>query len=544
MSRTALAHVVPIICRTAIYYLFLSGCTVRCISCSSKLVLQKIEDEDLRSMKFLSHSSAPKVKQICQRTMVESHIDFLNSITTDIVKNEDQKDLCNLYSLLKPIPKGLALLTREFENHIKSIGLQCMKNMTDSNLPQYFVESTLDIFHRFSEFVRSLFRNDAEFWNALDRACLSIINYREQGSGIPKAAEWLAKHVDQLLRKTTKGLSESEIEDKLAYAIVVFRYIEDKDVFQKFYSRMLAQRLIHSLSVSMYAEESMIGKLKHVCGYEFTSKFQRMFTDVGVSKELTGRFLNMLEDKNETLDVGFQVLVLQVGFVFALCGRPCLAFMFSLFTGRCLAAVRTHESRLSIREYGKLVWLHLTGRKITWLYNLSTADLKLNYLPRSYTVTVTLYQLSVLLHFNDGDTATMEDFKTITQVTDESLERHLRCLVDTKLLLCDVRTMQVKSVRCFSISVCRLAVRLTATECEHVGNTVQQDRKYFLECAVVRIMKSSKLLKHNQLVQEVIQQARPRFVPEVHLIKKVIEQLIEKQYLKRTENSDEYAYLA
>ena len=44
--------------------------------------------------------------------------------------------------------------------------------------------------------------------------------------------------------------------------MVVFKYIEDKDVFQKFYSRMLAKRLVYQNSASDDAEASMISKLK------------------------------------------------------------------------------------------------------------------------------------------------------------------------------------------------------------------------------------------------------------------------------------------
>lgn len=44
--------------------------------------------------------------------------------------------------------------------------------------------------------------------------------------------------------------------------MVVFRYIESKDVFQKFYSNMLAKRLVEHLSTSDDAEASMISKLK------------------------------------------------------------------------------------------------------------------------------------------------------------------------------------------------------------------------------------------------------------------------------------------
>ena len=62
-----------------------------------------------------------------------------------------------------------------------------------------------------------------------------------------------------------------------ALQMVVFKYIEDKDVFQKFYSKMLAKRLVQHMSASDDAEASMISKLKQACGFEYTSKLQRMF---------------------------------------------------------------------------------------------------------------------------------------------------------------------------------------------------------------------------------------------------------------------------
>jgi len=44
--------------------------------------------------------------------------------------------------------------------------------------------------------------------------------------------------------------------------MVVFKYVEDKDVFQKFYSKMLGKRLVQHMSASDDAEASMISKLK------------------------------------------------------------------------------------------------------------------------------------------------------------------------------------------------------------------------------------------------------------------------------------------
>ena len=59
--------------------------------------------------------------------------------------------------------------------------------------------------------------------------------------------------------------------------MVAFKYIEDKDVFQKFYSKMLAKRLVQHMSASDDAEASMISKLK-VCVLHFVSnQFEYLF---------------------------------------------------------------------------------------------------------------------------------------------------------------------------------------------------------------------------------------------------------------------------
>lgn len=72
--------------------------------------------------------------------------------------------------------------------------------------------------------------------------------------------------------------------------MTVFKYVEDKDVFQKFYSKMLAKRLVNGTSASDDAETSMISKLKEACGFEYVSKLQKMFQDIGTSKDLNDNF--------------------------------------------------------------------------------------------------------------------------------------------------------------------------------------------------------------------------------------------------------------
>ena len=64
--------------------------------------------------------------------------------------------------------------------------------------------------------------------------------------------------------------------------MVVFKYIEDKDVFQKFYSKMLAKRLVQHMSTSDDAEASMISKLK-VITISTTRSFKLIYPNTKIT---------------------------------------------------------------------------------------------------------------------------------------------------------------------------------------------------------------------------------------------------------------------
>ena len=143
--------------------------------------------------------------------------------------------------------------------------------------------------------------------------------------------------------------------------MVVFKYIEDKDVFQKFYSKMLAKRLVYQTSASDDAEASMISKLKHACGYEYTSKLQRMFQDMSVSRDLNAKYKEHLGTSPQ--EVEFSVQVLSSGSWPFTPGPP---FVLPPELDRA----GEHFTMFYRRQH--------EGRKLTWLYNLSRGEIVTN----------------------------------------------------------------------------------------------------------------------------------------------------------------------
>lgn len=57
-------------------------------------------------------------------------------------------------------------------------------------------------------------------------------------------------------------MTEQEIENVLDKSMVLFRFLQEKDVFERYYKQHLAKRLLLNKSVSDDSEKNMISKLK------------------------------------------------------------------------------------------------------------------------------------------------------------------------------------------------------------------------------------------------------------------------------------------
>ncbi|XP_043397401.1 cullin-2 isoform X2 [Chelonia mydas] len=523
----------PFLNETGEYYKQEASNLLQESNCSQYMekVLGRLKDEEMRCRKYLHPSSYGKVIHECQQRMVADHLQFLHAECHNIIRQEKRSDMANMYTLLRAVSSGLPHMIQELQNHIHDEGLRATSNLSQENMPTQFVESVLEVHSKFVQLINTVLNGDQHFMSALDKALTSVVNYREPKS-ICKAPELLAKYCDNLLKKSAKGMTENEVEDKLTSFITVFKYIDDKDVFQKFYARMLAKRLIHGLSMSMDSEEAMINKLKQACGYEFTSKLHRMYTDMSVSADLNNKFNNFIKNQDAIIDLGisFQIYVLQAG-AWPLTQAPSSTFAIP------------QELEKSVQMFELFYSQHFSGRKLTWLHYLCTAM-------------VTTYQMAVLLAFNNSETVSYKELQDSTQMNEKELTKTIKSLLDVKMINHDLDKEDIEAESTFSLNMNfsskRTKFKITTSmqkdtpqEMEQTRSAVDEDRKMYLQAAIVRIMKARKVLRHNALIQEVISQSRARFNPSISMIKKCIEVLIDKQYIERSQASaDEYSYVA
>merc|ERR1712176_889044 len=181
---------------------------------------------------------------------------------------------------------------------------------------------------------------------------------------------------------------------------------------------------------------------------------------------------------------------------------------------------------------------------------------------KKHILCVNTYQMVLLLMFNTREKVTYEEMREETLIPDRELTRALQPLsvgkTSQRILVKNPKTKEIEPSHVFSINeaftsafhrvkIQQASARQGEAEPERneTRKKVDEDRKHEIEACIVRIKKSRKQLNHNQLVTEVVEQLNKRFQPSPLIIKKRIEGLIEREYMKRSDQDRKmYIYLA
>lgn len=390
----------------------------------------RLDEEEERVAMYLHPDIIVPLKKCCNAALIADHSIILRDEFQVLLENDRTDDMQRMYNLLSRIPDGLEPLRTKFEAHVRKAGLTAVEKVAvdaDKLEPKVYVDALLEIHTQYQDLVKKAFKDEPEFTRSLDNACREFVNRNKVCvSGSNKSPELLAKYTDILLKKSASGTEEGDLEVTLTQIMTVFKYIEDKDVFQKFYSRMLARRLVHTNSSSDDAETSMISKLKEACGYEYTNKLQRMFQDIQISKDLNSSFKEFegkLTDSGSQKPVDAQYSILGTGF------WP-LNPPNTDFTPPA-------EISKAYERFQQFYSQKHSGRKLTWLWQLCKGEVKANYCKNNktpYTFQVSTYQMAILLLFNESDKNSYDDIIKATQLQSDVLDPALGIFLKAKVL--------------------------------------------------------------------------------------------------------------
>ncbi|KAK4586758.1 hypothetical protein RGQ29_023787 [Quercus rubra] len=504
---------------------------------------------------YLHSSSETKLLEKVQHELLSVYATQLlekdNSGCHALLRDDKVEDLSRMFRLFFKIPKGLDPVSSIFKQHVTAEGTALVKQAEDaaSNKKaekkdvvglqeQVFVRKVIELHDKYLAYVNDCFQNHTLFHKALKEAFEVFCNKGVAGSS---SAELLATFCDNILKKGgSEKLSDEAIEETLEKVVKLLAYISDKDLFAEFYRKKLARRLLFDKSANDDHERSILTKLKQQCGGQFTSKMEGMVTDLTLARENQTSFEEYLSNNSHANPgIDLTVTVLTTGFwpsykSFDLNLPPELVKCVEVF-----------------REFYQTKTKH---RKLTWIYSLGTCNISGKFEPKTMELIVTTYQASALLLFNSSDRLSYSDIMTELNLTDDDVVRLLHSLscAKYKILNKEPNTKTISPSDYFEFNskftdkMRRIKIPLPPVdEKKKVIEDVDKDRRYAIDASIVRIMKSRKVLGHQQLVMECVEQLGRMFKPDFKAIKKRIEDLITRDYLERDkDNPNLFRYLA
>jgi len=531
-------------------------------SCPDYLV--KAEDclkrEKERVGHYLHASSESKLLKEVEKEVLAAYetqlLEKEHSGCAVLLRDDKTEDLARMFRLFKRIPAGLPPVADIFKKHVEKEGVTLVKQAEDAagakkdpgakdkaaaaaaSTEQVFVRSVIQLHDKYLQYVIDCFSNDSLFHRALKEAFEVFCNKGVAGS---TSAELLATFCDKLLQKgSSEKLSDEEVETTLEKVVKLLAYISDKDLFAEFYRKKLSRRLLFDRSANDDHERSILTKLKTQCGAQFTSKMEGMVTDLQIAKDNQKEFEKWLDDDDTRRPkMEFGVTVLTTGF------WPTYKFTELALPEECVGCVSTFKE-----FYEK----KLQHRKLTWIYGLGQVSMKGNFSSKPIELNINLFQAAILLLFNEQGSLKYTEIRDRLGLPDEDMARNLHSLscAKYKILLKEPENKSINQDDVFTYNekftdrMRRIKIPLPQIDDKKkVEADVDKDRRYAIDAAIVRTMKSRKVLPHQQLVLEVVQQLTKMFKPDFKIIKKRIEDLIARDYLERDkDNPNVFKYMA
>ncbi|KAG6844878.1 hypothetical protein H0H87_002823 [Tephrocybe sp. NHM501043] len=482
-------------------------------------VKDRIEEEEVRSQDALPVGSWELVRKAVEDHIWGDRLEWVANNTIGLYVK--RKDFARVEGIVKDEKDDDHMVERLLE----------FKSLADEVISTTFVDEKASLSS--SAVITS---RNPEFIYALGDAF--SIGFKARRN---KPAEMIAKYIDHAMRKGQNALSQDEYEATLDAALALYRFTDDKDVFRTFYHRSLAKRLLLQKSASDEVEASMLKKLREQYDPDF-GMGEDMFKDLQLSRDAM-RDYHMKLDSNSS-GHKLSVMVLQRS------AWP--------FTVQKTSVDLPPNMQADLTAFANYYRNRHTGHILDWDHALGTATLTARFNAGKKELSVSLYQAVVLLLFNNEIEWRYADILEQTRIEPEELKRILQSLAcGKKKVLKKVppgRDIDESDHFRFNpdfddprtkVHINTIQVKVSPQESKRTNDSIEGDRRHYLEAAIVRIMKARKELMYEQIKTATIEAVKNHFVPGVESIKKRVDWLVEQEYLRRDpDDKNRFYYVA
>lgn len=401
-----------------------------------------------------------------------------------------------------PVNRSLNQEGEAAEADAKASGSKAINQQTVAAIK--WVDDILQLKEKFDDVLAYAFKSDQGLQTAFTRSFTDFINV------FPRSSEYLSLFFDENMKKGIKGKTENEVDALLDKGIILLRYIQDKDMFERYYKRHLSKRLLMKRSISMDAERQMISKMKMEVGNSFTQKIESMFKDMAVSEDLSSSY------KQEVACLGDpdpHRAELEINVLTSTMWPLETMSASSKDGGPNSSCIFPHQVAVLKQGFEKFYLKKHTGRQLAWQAHMGTADLRA-YFPemkgkKTRELNVSTYAMIILLLFNDlapGQSYTCDEIQAKTNIPLNDLTRNLQSLAvapKTRILLKEPMSKEINADDKFSVNEkfyspfqkIKIGVVSSGNKVEDAEERKETEKKNdisrngSIEAAIVRIMK-------------------------------------------------------
>ena len=511
----------------------------------------------------LDASTRRDLLSMLENHLVKRKVDYLTDETSvaQLLDSNAVGELGELYSLLQRKRSG-EKLKKSFSKWVDNTGTGIV--FDDKNSEQMIVR-LLSLRRRLDNIWRTSFQRDSELGHGLREAFEIFINKTKKGESTwgtdnSKTGEMIAKYVDVLLKGGFKAIpteltagkgetvaneqeededkdmdEDTEVDAQLDQVLDLFRFVHGKAVFEAFYKKDLAKRLLMGRSASADAERSMLTRLKTECGAGFTQNLEQMFRDIELGREEMSSYKDRMNEMQKKGEIDLNVSVLSSA------AWPTYPDVPVRIPAEVNTAIEEFEAHYKSKH---------SGRRLAWKHALASCQMKASFPKGPKDFVVSAYQAIILLLFNGlakDEQLTYDFIKTESGLPEAEVKRTLQSLACAKLrpLRKEPQGKDINSTDKFSVNqafshpkyrvrINQVQLKETKQENKETHERVAEDRNFECQAAIVRIMKSRKTIGHSELIAEVIKATQSRGVLGVPDIKRNIDRYVVVSSSRRT----------